>query len=80
MHEDEIESGIYHLTNNGSCSRFAFASAIIKEQNINATIEPCKLADFARPSRIANTSILRNTKLPPLPDWEDAVRRYVSSV
>lgn len=42
--------GIYHMVNSGECSRYEFASEILRLAQIDTPIEPTSLADFSRPS------------------------------
>lgn len=65
------EPGIYHITNDGVCSWFEFASAFIP----NAI--PCTTTEFPRKAKRPAFSVLENTKTSPLRHWRDAVREYV---
>lgn len=65
------EPGIYHITNDGICSWYEFASAFIP----NAT--PCSTAEFPRKAKRPKYSVLVNTKTQPLRHWKDAVREYI---
>lgn len=76
--EMDAPSGIYHACGRGSCSRNAFARAVIDGMHIPAEVRPSVLADFPRKARIAHTSVLRNTKLPPMRDWQEMVLAYCS--
>lgn len=69
-------SGIYHLTNSGSCSRYIFGAAVLGALGIKAEIIPAKLADFPRKAHIEPVSILKNTRAEKLPFWMDAVSRF----
>lgn len=73
---DRPRSGIYHFTNNGSCSRYLFGATILKALGIEAEVIPAKLADFPRKAHIAPVSILKNTRAEKLPFWTDAVARF----
>ncbi len=55
--------GIYHASNEGECSWYEFAKAIIKYSGINATIEPCTTAEFPRPAHRPKYSVLENFNL-----------------
>ncbi|MDD1723557.1 MAG: dTDP-4-dehydrorhamnose reductase [Methanospirillum sp.] len=68
-----LEPGIYHITNDGVCSWYEFASAFIP----NAT--PCSTAEFPRKAKRPMFSILENTKTFPLRHWREAVREYIQS-
>ncbi|MFA5129889.1 MAG: NAD(P)-dependent oxidoreductase [Patescibacteria group bacterium] len=76
---DRPAPGIYHPGGQGSCSRYEFATEVLKHLNIPATITPCKLSDFPRKAHIANISILRNTKRPALRPWQEMVEEYAKA-
>jgi dTDP-4-dehydrorhamnose reductase len=78
--DQNMRPGIYHLTGGGSCSRFEFAKAVIGGLGINAGVEPTMLAAFPRKARIANVSVLKNTKLPAMRTWEEMVESYTDSM
>jgi dTDP-4-dehydrorhamnose reductase len=65
------EPGIYHITNDGVCSWFEFASAFIP----NAV--PCSTAEFPRKAKRPAFSVLVNSKTPPLRHWSEAVKEYI---
>lgn len=73
-------NGIYHVTNSGSCSRYDFARAVLDARGSIAPVERASLKDFPRKAHIEPVSILRNTKLPPMPTWQDGVKRFVEGV
>jgi dTDP-4-dehydrorhamnose reductase len=66
------EPGIYHITNEGQCSWFEFASAFIP----NAV--PCSSAEFPRKAKRPAYSVLKNTKTSPLRSWKEALAEYVT--
>jgi dTDP-4-dehydrorhamnose reductase len=72
-------SGIYHFTNNGSCSRYLFGATALKALGIDAEVIPAKLADFPRKAHIAPVSILKNARAEKLPFWTDAVHRFAGT-
>ncbi len=63
--------GIYHITNEGICSWFEFANAIIP----NAVA--CSTAEFPRKAKRPRYSVLVNTKTSPLRHWKGAVKEYI---
>lgn len=67
----ELESGIYHLTNDGVCSWYEFASAIIG----NAV--PCASDEFPRKAKRPKCSVLVNTKTEPMRHWKEALKAYM---
>jgi len=67
------DPGIYHITNDGHCSWYEFASAFIP----NAT--PCSTEEFPRKAKRPAYSVLANTKTPPLRHWKEAVKEYIET-
>jgi dTDP-4-dehydrorhamnose reductase len=63
--------GIYHITNEGVCSWYEFASAFIP----NAV--PCSSGEFPRKAQRPAYSVLVNTKTEPLRHWRHAVKDYL---
>ena len=86
---DMIETnkyGIYHATNEGICSWYEFAKKIFELSNINIKVNPVTTEEYlklvpnqaARPlnSRLSKKS-LDEAGFKRLPDWKDAVERYI---
>ncbi len=67
----DLPAGIYHITNDGVCSWYEFASAIID----NAV--PCKSEEFIRKARRPTYSVLVNTKTTPMRHWKEALAEYL---
>ena len=65
--------GVYHITNDGICSWYEFASAFIP----NACA--CTTDEFPRKAKRPAYSVLANTKTPPLRNWREAVREYIQT-
>lgn len=70
-------SGISHRTNDGACTWFAFAAAVLGGIGWNGELVPVPLDRFPRLARRPAHAVLRTTKLPPLRRWEDALREYL---
>ena len=75
--------GLYHITNNGGCSWFEFASAIFELTGIDADISPTSSSEFASRARRPAYSVLenRNLRLLGLDDmaqWRDALKVYLA--
>ena len=66
-----MEPGIYHITNEGVCSWYEFASAIIP----NAV--QCSSEEFVRKAKRPTYSILINTKTEFLRHWKEALTDYL---
>ncbi len=76
-------TGIYHATNVGVCTWFAFAREIARQQGDDpGRICPIATAEYPTPARRPACSILRSRRLealgaPPRPPWPDALGRYL---
>lgn len=86
---DMIETdkyGYYHATNEGGyISWYDFACAIFKTAGMNVTVQPVTTAEYGeskakRPfnSRL-DKSKLTDNGFQPLPDWQDALERYMEN-
>jgi len=75
--------GTYHATNEGICSWYDFASAIMTEAGLDCQILPITSDQYPskvkRPlnSRLSKTS-LDQAGFSRLPTWQDALKRYVA--
>jgi len=68
-----LASGIYHITNEGVCSWYEFAAAIID----NAV--PCSSDEFVRKAKRPEYSVLVNTKTTQMRHWESALNEYLNT-
>lgn len=75
--EDSKPFGVYHITNSGSASWFEFAAEIFKIAGRAITLEPVPSSHFPRKARRPAKAVLRNTKLPPLRPWREALEEYL---
>lgn len=85
---DMIETekyGIYHATNEGECSWAEFAEYIFSVTGQNVLVKYIKTEEYpvkaARPknSRLSKIS-LDEAGFKRLPDWKDAVKRYIENI
>jgi dTDP-4-dehydrorhamnose reductase len=66
-----LAPGIYHITNDGVCSWFEFARAIIPN------VVPCSTAEYPRRTKRPAYSVLVNTKTTQLRPWKEALSAYL---
>ena len=74
--------GVYHCTNNGTCSWFEFASAIVDTAGIPCEKIPCSTGEFPRPAKRPAFSSLRNKRLEDtlgdeMRDWQVALASFL---
>lgn len=78
------EYGIYHVANRGSTSRFGFAVAILKEAGKDNPVQPISFKELKRAAARPAYSVLRNSVLEnflnfQMPDWQDALKRFLTN-
>lgn len=75
-------SGIVHATNAGDCTWYEFAKEIVRQAGLPAEVKPVTTAEFPRPARRPESSVLSPRSLHAqgiqMPDWKDALRRYLA--
>ncbi|MCI8691494.1 MAG: dTDP-4-dehydrorhamnose reductase [Lachnospiraceae bacterium] len=77
--------GIYHATNEGTCSWYEFACAIFEEAGLKVKVVPVTTAEYgAKAKRPANSRMdngrLEESGFERLPSWQDALKRYVTQL
>lgn len=75
--------GIYHATNEGTCSWYEFACSIFKEAGVDVNVIPVTTAEYGAKAKRPANSRMDNNKLTEngfekLPAWQDALARYVA--
>ncbi len=73
--------GMYHATNNGSCSWYEFAKEIFKIAGVTIPVVPVTSKEFASPVKRPTYSVLENAALQKLgidimPPWRDSLAHY----
>jgi dTDP-4-dehydrorhamnose reductase len=76
--------GIVHATNAGDCTWYDFAKEIVSRSGLSSLVKPVSSAEFPRPARRPNNSVLSPASLHAheitMPHWKDAVHRYLQMV
>lgn len=77
--------GVYHATNEGTCSWYEFACAIFEEAGARVNVVPVTTAEYgAKAKRPANSRMdngkLEESGFEKLPAWRDALKRYVAQL
>jgi dTDP-4-dehydrorhamnose reductase len=69
----KADPGIHHITNDGVCTWYEFAQAVIP----NAV--PCTSDEFPRKARRPKYSVLENTKSKALRPWRESLNAFLSA-
>lgn len=75
--------GIYHAVNEGSCSRYEFAQAILARAGMDTPVEPCASSEFPTKAERPLYSVLSNDRLRTatgytMRDWRAALNEYMT--
>ena len=74
--------GIYHLAGRGGTSWYELTRRLYQLFHIKTAVEPCTTAEFPRPTRRPQYSVLATAKLPPilLPSWEEGLAQFAKAM
>jgi len=79
---EKPEYGIYHYTNEGSCSWYEFAKEIVRIKELNCRVAPVSTAEYKRPAARPRFSVLSKEKIKnelriDIPHWTKALETYL---
>lgn len=79
MIELNANAGIYHFSNEGVCSWFDFAKAIVEIQGIECTVEPISTSEYPLPAprpyySVLNKALYKTTTGLSVPYWRDSLK------
>jgi dTDP-4-dehydrorhamnose reductase len=76
-----VPYGTYHTTNAGQCTWFQFTQEIIKQTGLKSSLTPIPTQQLTYKAKRPRFSALVSIELPKhdiiLPEWKDALRRYL---
>lgn len=72
----EAPFGLYHLTNSGKASLYELMRETVALLDLEAAVEPASSRDFPSLGRKNTVTPLRQTKLPELRSWQEALADY----
>ncbi|MFA6908629.1 MAG: dTDP-4-dehydrorhamnose reductase [Patescibacteria group bacterium] len=75
--EKSLPFGIYHVTNEGACTWYGFATEIFRQIGWSGKLIPVPANTYPRPAKRPSFSKLVNTKLQPLRPWQEALADYL---
>ncbi|MBF8280804.1 MAG: dTDP-4-dehydrorhamnose reductase [Candidatus Magasanikbacteria bacterium] len=78
--DGEHAHGIYHRTNNGSCTWYDFGMKVFELAGLTPKVEAITAAEFPRPASRPKFSVLVSTKLPPMRRWDEALAEYIKTL
>ena len=78
-------SGTFHVTNAGGASRYEYMKCIVEAFGLPTVVEPVDSSQFPRPAPVPASEMLANLNLQfaglePLGPWDEAIRRYVTTL
>ncbi len=78
-------TGLYHVTNSGSCSWYEFARQILRLAGVAAPLSQISSAELSRPARRPAYAVLENAAwrtagLPPLRPWPEALADMLAAL
>lgn len=81
---DKGLTGIYHMSNSGSCTWYDFAKAIFSILGMNVEVVPISSADLGRKAKRPSYSVFDLSKLRrdtgiEMRDWKDALNDYLAN-
>lgn len=77
--EAKKDFGFYHIRNSEPAIWFDAAKELFKLKKMNIKVRPVSSDKFPRPAKRPKYSVLANSKLPPLRNWQDALREYIKN-
>ncbi len=77
---DRAPFGTYHGVNEAPTTWYDFTQEIFRQSGITTPVLPCSSAEFPRPAKRPEWSILLNTKRPPLRLWTEALSDYLANL
>ena len=77
--EIEAPYGIYHLVNEGACTWFEGAEVLFRLKKLILNLRPIRSENLLRAARRPKFSVLKNTKIKKLRNWQEALREHLSN-
>lgn len=75
---EQNETGIFHVANEGACSRFDVATAIAELKASGVTVAPVPADHFDSNARALNESLISD-RIAPLRPWKEALKEYLET-
>lgn len=83
--EQNIGAGIYHFSNEGVCSWYDFAKAIVELQHIKSTVLPINTNEYPLPAprpyySVLDKSLFKATTGISIPHWRDSLKQCLNQL
>lgn len=80
---DNAHFGIFHYSNEGICSWYDFAVAIMELSGLKCKVNPIESAEYPTPAKRAHYSVLNKKKLKEtfyisIPHWRESLKKCIS--
>lgn len=84
--ESDNKDGVYHYSNEGSCSWYEFAKVIVEESgNYTCVVNPCTTEEYTTPARRPMYSVLDKSKVKEtfgieVPHWSESLKKCLKNL
>jgi dTDP-4-dehydrorhamnose reductase len=78
--ESNLESGVYHVSNQGKASLYELMCEIVKELGLDVEIKKASFKDFPHIGRKNSFTPIKSEKIESLRSWQEAVADYCSKI
>ncbi len=83
--KQKIKPGVFHFSNEGVCSWFDFAHAIVEIAGLNCAVKPILTAQYPTPATRPAVSILNKNKIKEtlgieIPHWRDSLNKVMAEI
>lgn len=83
--KQKIKPGVFHFSNEGVCSWFDFAHAIVEIAGLNCAVKPILTAQYPTPATRPAVSILNKNKIKEtlgieIPHWRDSLNKVMKEL
>ena len=80
-----FQNGIYHFSNEGSCSWYDFAKEIMNYAGLNCKVNPVSSKEFPTPAERPEFSLMDKSKIKDVykvivPDWKESLKRCLDEI
>ncbi|MFN8255167.1 MAG: dTDP-4-dehydrorhamnose reductase [Bacteroidales bacterium] len=83
--ENVFFHGVYHYSNEGVCSWYDFATAVVKYSGLSCKVKPIETKDYPLPAKRPNYSVLNKSKIKEtfkieIPHWQESLKKCLGEL